>query len=275
MMERAAARPEPVLRPSRPEDHAAFARLFLELGVSEPPPPLELWVKELMPQTLFLDGPEGPVAYTVADVLGELGYVVQLVVDASARRQGLGRRIMEEMAERFRERGCGRWVLNVKRDNAAALALYTSLGMRQVREAVTLVVFRSQVETLPPVPAGLEVVPVVEEDWALLTEAFQMMPGKLERFAKRASHRLLRLAQAGAPEPARLGMMDLRTGGLLFPFFAATPGHARALLEDAFRREGSEMLRVVVTDDAPLVELLRSGGSPVEMETLELRGPLR
>lgn len=76
------------LRPARPEDHGAFVRLFVELGVPEPPPPPPLWEAELLPLTWFHDGPEGPLAYVVADVLGDLGYVVQLVVDASFRRQG-------------------------------------------------------------------------------------------------------------------------------------------------------------------------------------------
>jgi hypothetical protein len=115
---------------------------------------------------------------------------------------------------------------------------------------------------------------VVEAEWAPLTAAFRMMPEKLARFAKRASHQLLRLAQPGAPEPMRLGMMDLRQGGGLFPFFAATPGHARALLEDAFHRVGAPVLHVTVTDNAPLVEMLRGAGAQTVMETLELQGPL-
>jgi GNAT superfamily N-acetyltransferase len=263
-----------VLRPGRPEDYSAFARLFLELGESEPPPSPEEWEKELMPVSLFHEGPEGPLAYAVADVLRELGFVVQLVVDASARRQGLGRRMMEALAARFRERGAKRWGLNVKRDNTAAVTLYTSLGLRPRRESVTLRVSRAQVEALPSGPAGLEVVPVVEAEWERLTAIFHLTPGKLARFATYASHRVLRLARAGEPEPLRLGMMDLRSREVLYPFFAATPGHARGLLEEALRRAGTEVLRVVVTDDAPLAELLQGAGATVEMELLELQGPL-
>jgi GNAT superfamily N-acetyltransferase len=262
------------LRPGRPGDYAAFARLFRELGVSEPPPPPEVWAAELGPLALVLEGPEGLLAYTVTDVMGEVGFVGQLVVDASARGQGLGRRIMEALVERFRARGCRRWALNVKRDNVAAVALYTSLGMRPVREAVTLKVSRAQVEALPPAPPGLEVVPAVESEWEALTAAFRLMPHKLERFARRGSHQLLRLERAGEAEPLRLGMMDLRHGGVLFPFFASTLGHARALIEEAARRTGSETLRVVVMDDAPLERLLRGAGAAVELETLELQGAL-
>jgi GNAT superfamily N-acetyltransferase len=263
-----------VLRPARPEDHAAFARLFLELKVPEPPPPPAAWEAELMPLALFHDGPQGPLAYTLVDVLGELGYVMQLVVAPEARRQGLGKRMMEGVAARFRERGCRRWALNVKKDNTAALALYTSLGMRPAREMTTLKITRAQVEALPTAPEGLAVVPVAESEWAPLTEAFQLMPGKLERFSKRPSHKLLRLSRAGEPEPMRLGMMDLRSGGVLFPFFAATPGHARVLLEHAFRQQRTETVNVTVIDDAPLAALLRDAGGRVEMEIQELQGPL-
>jgi GNAT superfamily N-acetyltransferase len=265
----------PGLRPGRFEDYPVFARLFLELGVAEPPPPREVWAAELLPLSVFHEGPQGPQAYAVTDVMGEVGFVSQLVVDAAARGQGVGRRIMVELAERFGERGCRRWALNVKRDNVAALGLYTSLGMRPRREAATLTVSRAQVEALPAAPPGLEVVPVVAADWEKLTEAFQLIPSKLERLAKRPSHQLLRLSGTGEPEPWRLGMMDLRGGRVLFPLFAATPGHARVLLEEALRRTGEQgPLHVVVMDDAPLEKLLRGAGAAVEMETLELQGPL-
>lgn len=262
------------LRSATPADYAAFARLFLELGVREPPPPADVWASELLPRTWFHEGPEGPRAYVTADVMGDLGYVVQLVVDASARRQGLGRQMMQEVAAHFRARGCTRWGLNVKRDNTAALALYGSLGMKPLREAVTLVVSQAQGEALSAAPGGLQVVPVVEAEWVPLTAAWQLMPEKLARFSKFASHQLLRLDSPAAPEPLRLGMMDLRQGGGLFPFFAATPGHARALLEDAFRRSGVQELSVTVTDNVPLVEVLRAAGAGTAMETYQLQGPL-
>lgn len=267
------------LRPGRPEDHAAFARLFTALGVAESPPPPDVWARELMPQCLFVDGPEGPLAYTVTDVIGGgIGFVMMLVVDAPARRRGLGRRILLAMAERLRAQGCREWRLNVKRDNVPARTLYESLGMRAARESVSLRVTRAQVEALPPAPEPLEVVPVTEGDYAALTDAFRLTPGKLAWYAQKPSHRLLRLVRPGAPAAeAPRGFMDLRAGaGLIYPVFAVTPGHARVLLEDGFTRmgPGTESLEVVVTDDAPLVARLREAGAHAHMEMLELRGPL-
>lgn len=266
------------LRAARPEDHAAFVRMFPALGVEDPPPTAEMWEKELVPKTYFVDGPEGPLAYTVVDVVGggDIGFVVQLVVEEAARGQGLGRRIMRTLAERFRERGCTQWRLNVKPDNVPALGLYTSLGMRPARASTTLRVTRAQAEALPRATEPLEVVPVTEADHGALTEAFQLTPGKLAWFAGFPSHRLLRLARPGVAEAgAPLGFMDVRASGqVLYPLFATAPGCARVLLEEGFRQVGVEQLRVVLTDDRPLLELLRAAGAAVVLETLELRSPL-
>jgi ribosomal protein S18 acetylase RimI-like enzyme len=269
------------LRPARPEDHAEFVRMFAALGVEDPPPSMDAWVKELVDKSVFVDGPSGPLAYAVVDVVGggDIGYVVQLVVDAHARGRGLGRRVMKALAERFRQRGCSQWRLNVKRDNVVARALYESMGMRPAREALTLRVTRAQVEALPRASEPLEVVPVTEEDHAALTEAFALTPGKLAWYATFPSHQLLRLARTGGPEGAApLGFMDVRvSGGVLYPLFAVTPGHARVLMEDGLSRLGDasvESMRVVVTDDPALVERLQAAGAEVCLDALELRGPL-
>ena len=73
------------LRPARREDYTDFARLFGELGVEEPPPPVALWEADLVHRTFFVDGPAGPRAYALTDVLGATGYVVNLVVAPGER----------------------------------------------------------------------------------------------------------------------------------------------------------------------------------------------
>ncbi|AKQ68977.1 acetyltransferase, GNAT family [Myxococcus hansupus] len=266
-----------VVRPGRLEDHAVFARLFLELGVDDPPPPESMWAAELAPLALLAEGPRGVEAYGVAESLGTFGYVSQLVVAPSARGKGLGRTMMAHLAEHLRAQGCARWGLNVKRDNVPALALYTSLGMRPVREATTLRVTRAHLDALPPASPEGRLVPVTREDCDALTEAFRMVPGKLACFVARASHRVLGLVDSRAPGRQWLGMMDLRASGpTLFPFFAVSPAHARTLLEDAFLRmgEGVSSLNVALMDDAPLVQRLRDAGAQTRLETFQLQGPL-
>lgn len=238
---------------------------------------MSVWESELAPLTVFAEGPEGVVGYAATEPMGELGYVGQLVVAPSARGQGLGRWMMARLAERLCAQGCQRWALYVKRDNTPALRLYASVGMRPVRQAAALLVTRAQVAALPAAPPGLRVVPAGPVDFDALTAAFGMLPGKLARFAEKPSHQLLRLAHPDGGSEPPLGMMDQRAAGrLLFPFFAVSPGHARALLEAAFARLPHDVaeLSVVVTDDAALDGLLREAGAQVRNETLELRGSL-
>ncbi len=264
-------------RRGRPEDYADFARLFRELGVEDPPPSREVWEEELMRRSFFLDGPEGPMAYAVTDVLGqegEVGYVVNLVVAPGQRGRGLGRRMMEVLAAHFRARGCRRWMLYAEPDNVPAVALYTSVGMRLGEMDTVWRLARTQVAGLPPAPEGLAVVPVAESELEALTVAFGLVPGKLERFSAQTTHRLRRLVHRDEPGAVRLGMMDMRPfAGVLVPFIAATPGHARALLEEAFSELGLEELRVVSRDGA-LNEALEAAGARPVMRTVEMSGAL-
>lgn len=60
------------------------------------------------------------------------GHVITLDVAASARRRGLGRRLLGELERRFRAGGVGRVALEVAVVNAAAIAFYEGLGYRKV-----------------------------------------------------------------------------------------------------------------------------------------------
>lgn len=51
-----------------------------------------------------------------------------LWVRESARRAGFGKRLVEAVIERGRDRGCRRVELDVNADNEAGLALYVSCG---------------------------------------------------------------------------------------------------------------------------------------------------
>jgi ribosomal protein S18 acetylase RimI-like enzyme len=59
---------------------------------------------------------------------GHRGWVNYLAVDAAQRRSGLGRTLMAEVETRLRELGCPKLNLQVRDDNAAALAFYARLG---------------------------------------------------------------------------------------------------------------------------------------------------
>jgi ribosomal-protein-alanine N-acetyltransferase len=62
------------------------------------------------------------------------GHVITLDVAASARRQGLGRRLLSEIERRFRAAGVTRIQLETAVANRTAIAFYERLGYRQIAQ---------------------------------------------------------------------------------------------------------------------------------------------
>ena len=58
----------------------------------------------------------------------EVCYLQDLFVDASARRQGCGARLIEAVAALARERGCARLYWTTKQDNSTARSLYDRIA---------------------------------------------------------------------------------------------------------------------------------------------------
>ena len=78
------------------------------------------------------DPDRGLQAYSVVQAVADEMHVHNLAVPPEARRRGLGRLLMELGLDWGRRRGARRAFLEVRPTNAAALALYGSLGFRTV-----------------------------------------------------------------------------------------------------------------------------------------------
>ena len=68
------------------------------------------------------------LAYALLHVHGRKGHLQSLAVSPTARRKGLGRRLITAAEEAARARGAHHMQLELREDNGAAEALYTSLG---------------------------------------------------------------------------------------------------------------------------------------------------
>ena len=76
------------------------------------------------------DPGRGIRAYSVVQAVADEMHVHNLAVAPPGRRHGLGRLLMDLALEWGRRRGARRAFLEVRPSNAAALALYRSLGFR-------------------------------------------------------------------------------------------------------------------------------------------------
>ena len=61
------------------------------------------------------------------------GWLYSLAVDGPARRRGVGRRLLADAERVARRAGRGGMTLEVRQDNAPALALYAGAGYRRVK----------------------------------------------------------------------------------------------------------------------------------------------
>lgn len=266
-----------VVRAAVPGDYAAFTRLFPELGVEDPVPSAARWGRELMPTTLIAQRENEAAGYLYRQRFDEVGYVRHLVTDPAQRRRGVGRALMLAARDRLLAEGAREWCLNVKADNVAALALYTSLGLARV--------FASEVWRLPwvaldrwadPDLAASASVSVrlleVAEDPAFEAR-FGLLPGQLSD-ARRAERRLV-VGAFAAEDPAAALVFDPTFPGC-FPFRVARAELLepvlRALLP--YKRPEDPWVQLVVEGQPELSAALEAHGAERRLQLLNLRGPL-
>jgi ribosomal-protein-alanine N-acetyltransferase len=72
------------------------------------------------------------MGFCVAQLEGDVGYVVTLDVAERWRRRGLARRLMEEVEARMRVAGAVGMELHVSVENAGAVAFYEGMGYGRV-----------------------------------------------------------------------------------------------------------------------------------------------
>jgi ribosomal-protein-alanine N-acetyltransferase len=81
---------------------------------------------------LMTDGADEAAGFVIGRAAAGECEMLSLGVVPGARRQGLGRRLVEAFAGHARDLGAGELFLEVAEDNGAALALYAGAGFVQV-----------------------------------------------------------------------------------------------------------------------------------------------
>lgn len=77
-------------------------------------------------------------AFAISGRAGRWGYVQRLAVDTAARRQGLGRLLVDDALRWMARRRVDHVLVNTATDNHAALALYESCGFRPRPDGLTI-----------------------------------------------------------------------------------------------------------------------------------------
>jgi ribosomal protein S18 acetylase RimI-like enzyme len=136
-----------VIRPARPDEREQLRELqthlrepnsaLLDYAVEGPPLVLVSTARRFAPRSE--NGEERPatqtgepVGYLVAFHDDEAGYVAEIAVEPTRRREGRAHRLLAAAFDRLREEGCSRVRLAVHPDNDPAWRLYESLGFQEV-----------------------------------------------------------------------------------------------------------------------------------------------
>lgn len=159
-----------LVRRARVSDHATYARLFRELGTDDAIWDEARYEREMMPTTVVAED----FGYAFFVVIGDSAHVSHIAVAPEARRRGVATALMKAVAERAREAGCTTWRLNVKVGNAAAIALYESLGLARAFESCAL---KIEWRVVPDGPHEGRCVEPAEDE--RVERALAMLPGQL------------------------------------------------------------------------------------------------
>lgn len=121
-----------VIRPYQRQDEEAVLELWLQCNLVVPQnnPERDIRRKLQVNPEWFLVGVLGGhiVASCMAGYEGHRGWINYLAVSPHHRRQGIGRRIMEEAEKKLRSAGCPKINLQVRETNRAVIQFYERIG---------------------------------------------------------------------------------------------------------------------------------------------------
>jgi GNAT superfamily N-acetyltransferase len=259
------------VRLATPDDYELLVRFFRYFAMPDPDPTREWW-QRFHVNARFLEDESGRVVgYGLGYKLEETGYVMHVSVEPDARNRGVGRAVMDAMANKLRDDGCKRWTLNVREDNAPALALYRRVGMEVDFAVAAMRIEWSKVTALPESRSVVE--SFAEADDRALEDLFHFERGRLRRQRELGDRVLLR-AREGDQVVGITGFDPAFPGAPLFR--ARDASVMRALLDGmrAHARPEFDYVRFVLEGDEELARATEQAGGERVMSLLHMAGPL-
>jgi ribosomal protein S18 acetylase RimI-like enzyme len=129
------------IRPYKFHDEEAVVQLWRDCGLvvpwNDPHRDIRRKLKVQPEMFLVVDSDGRIIASVMAGYDGHRGWVNYLAVHPDHRRQGIGRRMMEEAESRLRAAGCPKINLQVRTENVAVLEFYKRIGY-QTDDVVSL-----------------------------------------------------------------------------------------------------------------------------------------
>jgi GNAT superfamily N-acetyltransferase len=262
-------------------DYGTFVRFYRELGVTDDPiPSAETWAGELAKNCLMLEEDGKIVGYGNASASRDTAWVFHVVVDPSARGRRIGHRVMDALARRLRAAGCTRWTLNVKPDNAPAMALYARWGFSVVHRSAAMRVTWERTESLARGPFAARPLAADGREDGAVEAACGLFPGQLGIQRLRGARFHIFVAD-GAASTAGVAAFDPTVPGAapfrVAPAYAAERVAVARALFDAMRevaRPEFDHTRLVAEGDLALRDALSAVGAETLLVFDHMRGDI-
>jgi GNAT superfamily N-acetyltransferase len=259
----------PSVRDATTADYDAFTRLFPALQVPDPLLTAAQFEEQVRPNVIIAEDGE-PVGYAHWRIYGATVHLVHLVVDAGARRRGVGRMLIDEVRRRAFTKGCSRWYLNVKADNVPAIRLYERSGLSLEQRGWSMVADWSALLALPGPTGALDVEPSAEAV-SQFARDHGIDPERLALVRARPGVAFVALrAEAGT---CALAAFD-PTGAGIYPIAVGNPEHAQPLFEALFAHALHLRVNLFVEGNDALADALRNGGAKPHFEFLRMGASL-
>lgn len=252
-------------------DYPAFVRLFPELAVADPVPTPEQFTSSMLPRVVLFEEDGQVCAYAFWLLYGATAHVVHLVVDPQARGRGVGRALLEDVRGRVVAQQCLRWCLNVKQDNAAAIALYRRCGFATEHPGWAMRTTWANLATLPDAPEAVVTRTLDAADDALAGGSLGIEAERLALIRGRPG--VVLLAAWEGTVPAAVAAFDPAFPGV-YPIRLARPELARSVLDALRPSARHDHVFITVERDAALFDRLRAGGAELLHAFYRMSAPL-
>lgn len=262
------------IRPAIADDYKAFARLFPELATNDPILERAQFVADLLPTTLVAQIGDAIAGYAYFRTMKDVAYIRHIVTAPEARRQGIGRKLMEAISDRARTEGAKEWCLNVKPDNAAAIALYTKMGLVRAFESRALRIAWSDIENLPSGDHHVAVRSIAEVEDETIERALGLIAGEFAS-ARKMDGRVVLALEDDAKAIVGAAVFHPQFPGA-YPFRVVHSEFAMPFLRaiSRYARRGDEFVNVMIERHMDVADALVAAGAIVRLNVVHMKGPL-
>jgi hypothetical protein len=212
------------------------------------------------------------VGYAYYQILGSTAYVRHVIASPDARRLGVGRALMDAIARRARAAGCTTWCLNVKPENAAAVALYERVGMRRAFGSRALRIRWTAVDAQPK-GTQAQARRIRPDEDAHVESVMGLVTGQLSAARTTPDRVLLALESEGALVGAAVFHPHFPGA---YPFRVAHPDLAVPLLcaIRPYARPTDTQVNMMIEGQPEVADALEAIGAEVHLVVDHMRGPV-